>query len=238
MAYRKHILSKSSFLKGVQCRKALYLGKYHSGLKDSLSDEQLQSFRKGHRVGKLAWQLFPGGVDMTPEYKFDYHQALKNTSSHLAGQEAVLYEAAFQYRQVLVLADVVVQTEDGLKVYEVKSSSRIKETHLLDAALQYYVINAAGYDIKDFHVVHVDRDQREQGQTDAERLFRLEPVLTEILERQSFVQSKLDEFKELLSLRRIPDIVMGDHCENPYKCDFTGFCKKQVEKKIGLFSFD
>ena len=32
-----HILSKSTYLKGVKCKKALYLNKYHKNLKDVIS---------------------------------------------------------------------------------------------------------------------------------------------------------------------------------------------------------
>ena len=58
----KHVLSKSSFIRGLQCHKSLYLNKYHQEVKDPLSLEQQQAFKRGHNVGDLAQNLFPGGV--------------------------------------------------------------------------------------------------------------------------------------------------------------------------------
>ena len=36
----KHILSKSTFIKGLQCEKAFYLSKFHRELKDEISEQQ------------------------------------------------------------------------------------------------------------------------------------------------------------------------------------------------------
>jgi hypothetical protein len=63
----KHVLSKSTFIKGMQCHKAFYLNKHHKELKEEVSAAQEAIFTQGTSVGELATQLFPGGVDCTPE---------------------------------------------------------------------------------------------------------------------------------------------------------------------------
>jgi len=50
----KHVLSKSTFIRGNQCLKSLYLNKKRPFLRDKLSPEQLEKFRRGHNVGFLA----------------------------------------------------------------------------------------------------------------------------------------------------------------------------------------
>ena len=61
----KHILSKSTFLKGCQCTKALYLSKHNREFREE-PDAALQAiFTQGKKVGELAQQLFPGGADCT-----------------------------------------------------------------------------------------------------------------------------------------------------------------------------
>jgi hypothetical protein len=47
-------LSKSLFVRGLQCHKSLYLYKYHPELKDELSPEQEALFSTGTDVGLLA----------------------------------------------------------------------------------------------------------------------------------------------------------------------------------------
>jgi len=55
-------LSKSLFIQGLQCHKALYLQKYRPELKDEIAPATQMAFDAGHTVGDLARQLFPGGV--------------------------------------------------------------------------------------------------------------------------------------------------------------------------------
>ena len=54
-------LSKSLFIRGLQCHKSLYLHKYHPELKDEISEEQEAKFQTGINVGIYAQKLFPGG---------------------------------------------------------------------------------------------------------------------------------------------------------------------------------
>lgn len=66
----KHILSKSAFIRGVQCLKSLYLNKKRPFLRDRISDAQQAVFKRGTDVGVLARQLFPCGVDMEAPVAF------------------------------------------------------------------------------------------------------------------------------------------------------------------------
>ncbi len=68
----KHILSKSTFLKGCQCTKALYLSKHNRALREEPDAAVAQIFTLGKKVGELAGQLFPGGVDCTPVSVFRF----------------------------------------------------------------------------------------------------------------------------------------------------------------------
>jgi hypothetical protein len=49
-----HLLSKSSFLKGLQCEKQLYLYKHHYELRDPVSDTQRAIFRRGSKAGSYS----------------------------------------------------------------------------------------------------------------------------------------------------------------------------------------
>lgn len=60
-------LSKSLFVRGLQCRKSLYLHKYHPELKKEISSEQESLFESGKDVGLLAQHLFLRGVEIPYE---------------------------------------------------------------------------------------------------------------------------------------------------------------------------
>ena len=69
----KYFLSKSTFLKGLQCEKALYLYKHHYNLKDKITAQKQAIFNQGNAVGELAQDLFTGGVDASPSSYFNKH---------------------------------------------------------------------------------------------------------------------------------------------------------------------
>ncbi|MEJ2194898.1 MAG: DUF2779 domain-containing protein [Ignavibacteriaceae bacterium] len=223
-----HLLSKSSFIKGLQCDKHLYLYKYHYNEMDELSEMQKAIFQRGTNVGVLAQQLFPGGVDTSPKNHFDYNNCLKKTAKEIKSGSKTIYEAGFQFNEVLVIADIVVKSRNSWKVYEVKSSTSISETYLNDAALQYYVLSNSGLKIKDFSIVYLNNQYIRNGELDINALFIVESVLQHILPLRDFVQENVERLKKVLLKKRIPDIDIGEHCYNPYICGFYNYCRKHI----------
>ena len=72
----KHILSKSTFIKGLQCEKALYLSKHHRELKDELSvlnDDILTCHSKlllSDKLKEKAEESIAKLKDLAQQYKF------------------------------------------------------------------------------------------------------------------------------------------------------------------------
>ena len=111
----KHLLSKSTFLRSVQCQKSLFLYKNHYHLKDPISENQQALFNKGTQIGVIARDIFPGGVDASSKEKFNYQEAINNTKQLIASGAEVIYEAAFQFDGVLAIIDIIVQkTTNGM----------------------------------------------------------------------------------------------------------------------------
>jgi len=102
-----YLLSKSSFIKGLQCDKQLYLYKYHYDWMDEVTEGQQVIFDRGHEVGELAHQLFPGGTIATDDPKKS-SLAVNRTAELIANGNEVIYEAAFVFDEVLVIADILV----------------------------------------------------------------------------------------------------------------------------------
>ena len=87
-------LSKTLFIKGLQCHKALYLQKYHPELKDDISDAKEALFSSGRDVGVFAQQLFPGGVEIRNEDQTLSDQ-IKQTQTEIKKGTATIYEAVW-----------------------------------------------------------------------------------------------------------------------------------------------
>ncbi len=72
-------LSKSTFIRGLQCEKSLYLYKHHYRLKDPTPSSLQAVFDQGTNIGILAQQLFPDGADASPENHFKMVESVGKT---------------------------------------------------------------------------------------------------------------------------------------------------------------
>ncbi len=233
----RHTLSKSTFIRGVQCLKSLYLYKKRYFLRDPLSQEQQAVFSRGTHVGVLARQLFPGGKDATPASPFLYARSVAMTADWIAAGEQVIYEAAFQHEKILVMLDILVHTSQGWTGIEVKSSRAVSGTYLLDAALQYWVITGSGLPLADIRILHVNGDYIRGTEIELEKLFTSESVLEQVLSKQDYILAQIQREKEVILLPHSPSIPVGLHCYNPYTCDFVGHCWKN-HPRPSIFDLD
>ncbi len=231
------LFSKSTYIRSLQCIKSLYLYKNFYSLRDPLPPERKLRFEQGHNIGKLAWQLFPGGVDASPSHISRFNESVVLTSLLIVKKTKVIYEAAFVFNDVLVALDLLVFDGDGWKAYEVKSSTSISETYINDAALQYYVLTGTGLPLKDFSIIHLKKHHRDITTVDAlENIFQITSVVEECKLQTEKINSHIEDLRFVLADKKIPQIEMGTQCNQPYTCDFIGFCSKNKEEiNTGLF---
>ena len=232
-----HILSKSTYIKGLQCEKALYMQKKHPYLRDKLSFEQRAKFQRGTDVGILAHEVYPNGIDMSPNSPSQFPKKVKETWENLSKPEVnVMYEAVFQYNDTLILLDMLVRDEDRWLAIEVKSSLRLSDTYYNDAALQYYVLHGCGVPLSDFRLMYLNGEYEKQGPIDVHQLFKTESVMEFVKEREAFVAKNVERLKNVVALPHSPIVNIGTQCNNPYPCDFQGHCWKLIPKNSFLFT--
>ncbi len=231
-----HLLSKSSFIKGLQCDKHLYLYKYHYDEMDELSEMQKAIFQRGTDVGVFAQKLFPGGTTATEGSPPAYKKGLKKTGELILQGGKIIYEAAFQFNEVLSIADIIVKEKNKWNIYEVKSSTSISETYLNDTALQYYVISNSGIEINDFSIIHINNQYIRKGELDINELFTIESVIDSILPLQNFIEENIERLKKVIRKKEMPGIDIGEHCHNPYTCSFFNYCRKHIPED-SIFDF-
>ena len=226
----KAILSKSTFIKGLQCTKQLYLYKHHYNWQDKISDMQQSVFNRGHKVGALAQTLFPNGVDASPSSPRAYAKALEHTKELIKNGTKIIYEAAFMYNQVIIYADIIVKEKGKWKVYEVKSSTSISQTNLNDISVQYYVMSNCGLKISDMSLIYINNEYVRVGELNINRFFNIEPLLSVAKEKQVWVHEEVERLKGVVAKKRVPYIDIGSHCFDPYTCSFIGHCWKHIPK--------
>lgn len=224
-----HILSKSTYIKGLQCEKALYMTKKHPYLRDKLSIEQRAKFQRGTDVGILAQQYFPGGVNMAPNSPTQFPKKVVETMQNLNNPAVnAMYEAVFQYNDTLVMVDLLVRDGEQWRAIEVKSSLRLSPTYYNDAALQHYVLHGCGVPLSDFQLMHLNPDYVKQGPIDVKQLFQLVSVMDYAKEQEPVIAANVERLKNVVALPHAPQVAVGPHCHEPYTCDFLGHCWKNV----------
>ncbi|MEA3417119.1 MAG: DUF2779 domain-containing protein [Thermodesulfobacteriota bacterium] len=219
-------LSKSLFIRGLQCHKSLYLHKYHPELKDEISEGQKMLFQSGIDVGAYAKSLFPGGVEILYD-DVTLADQLDRTEKEIANGTKVLYEAAFSYDNIFVKVDILRKTKKGWEIYEVKGSTGVKDIYYDDVAIQYYVLKGSGLTVAKASLVHINNQYVRHGEIEIDKLFTIEDLTVDIIAKQEFVKGEILKMRKMLNDDE-PDIDIGHHCSDPYECHFCGYCWRHI----------
>ncbi|MGV8059208.1 MAG: DUF2779 domain-containing protein [Smithellaceae bacterium] len=221
-------LSKSLFIRGLQCHKSLYLQKFRPELKDAITDEKEKLFSGGNEVGILAHDLFPGGSEV-PYEGLSYQEQLELTQSIINQGYHTIYEAAFQYAGVFIKADILHLGKDGWEVYEVKASTAVKDYQIHDASIQYHVLFGINLPVSKTYLVHINNQYVRNGDIEVDKLFSKVDVTETVINKQAFIVAELEKQWNMLNGDE-PAIGIGPHCDDPYECDFKGHCWSDLPK--------
>lgn len=217
-----HLLSKSKYIRGLQCDRALWLDVFNPRLA-RYTAEQMRRFDRGRDFEYAFKATFPDGIDLSAELKRNVDAYPELTTMYLDKEEDVdLFEAGFLYDDVLVLADVIHKNTDGsLDIYEVKSGNILSETYKRDAALQHYVISHCR-PINKFCIVYSGIDD-----------FVITDLTEELAAQHDEIARNIVAMKEILS-RGEPATPTGQHCLEPYACPYQHYCAQGV-RQMSLF---
>jgi hypothetical protein len=228
----KTSISKSGFMLGVQCQRALHMHYNSPELRAPLNMEQQRIIDQGIQVGKVARQLFPGGKDVSLDGLRRSKALYEATRQELVNSSVILYEAGFESPTggLNCRVDILVKQKQLTKLIEVKSSTSIKSEHILDAAIQYNVLKRSGYpgEIEVF-IAHLNNTYVRGLDIEVKKLFTIVNVTNEVLNAQRVVDAYVIEFEKTLNGNR-PNITIGEHCFKPYDCPFREHCWKDVPK--------
>jgi hypothetical protein len=223
------MLSKSKITRGVQGHKSLWLYKHQPELRGEISESQQAIFDRGTRVGILAQQKFPGGIDATEGHDWPNFECADTTKYLVGIGQKIIYEATFVYNKVLVAVDILVMNEHGTwDAYEVKSTNGLKDPHIMDCAIQYYVMEGCGITLHSISVMHFDKEYVRQRELDIEQLFTTTDITRQVRAMQVDKPSIVAELEAVHQRATCPEIEIGSHCSSPYDCDFRSHCWKHV----------
>ncbi len=217
-------ISKSKYLAGVQCLKRLFLLVHQPELGSGKTVADFALLDQGRQAGKLAQQLFPGGVEVRTG---NLEEAIRTTQELIANPEVpAIFEAAFEHDGVFVRVDILQRRRDGRwRLIEVKSSASMKEEHLEDVAIQYRAVSKSALDVASCHLAIVNRQYVfPGGDIDPWRFFRIRNLTRKVQSLQPKLVFQLRSEFRVLAMEAPPDLPTGKHCVQPIVCEFFDHC--------------
>ncbi|MGD9970160.1 MAG: DUF2779 domain-containing protein [Sulfuricurvum sp.] len=228
-------LSKSLYTRGIQCPKSLWLKKYHPEVLTPPDASAQARFETGNIIGDLACSLFPNGREI-PYLEKNFAGMAELTREWMDEGLKTIYEATFIHDGIVVMVDILRVTADGVEIYEVKSSTEVKDIYLHDVSIQRYVLECCGFCVHRCCVVHINGDYVRSKELDISELFKIVDVSEAIETLMSGVPKHLAQFEDALSDRdNEPAIEIGKQCKNPYECNAMHYCWK-VQRNIPDYS--
>ena len=193
-------------------------------------------FDQGHEVGKLAQKAFTGGVLVDENY-MHHKEAMEHTGELLADSDIpAIYEAAFEFENIGIRADILHREKnDQWKLIEVKSTTRVKDEHIYDVAIQKHVLAGTGIKVSAACLMHLNRQYIYDGNAyNLNQLFSIENITANVIGLEQELPGYLNQQWQVLELKQRPEISPGSHCKNPYTCPFFNVCnEKKPDDWIG-----
>jgi hypothetical protein len=223
-------LSKSQYVKGLQCPKALWFYRNRKDLAPEVSPAQQALFDTGDEIGVLAQDKFKCGIEVTDPF-WKIKDAANSTEKYVADGFKNIFEATAihpadgNFARIDVLHQV---SNSEWDLIEVKSSTQVKEYHIDDLSLQYHVFSGAGYNIRRCKMMVINNQYERDGVIDVSKLFRLEDITEKVLNRQEQVAFDVGRLIETVEQNDEPIEEIGARCFKPFVCDYKKHCWKNV----------
>ena len=238
-------VSKTDFVRGLQCEKMLWLDAHAPELK-IIPPEVQARLDAGNDFGDAAMGIFGEFVETTTlkeDGRLNFAAMLEKTKALLAANEPVICEASFSWYGNFCAADILRKEENGYVLYEVKNTFNVRQEFITDLGFQRLILRKCGVELSASKLIL-------RGDTPPED-FPKDPYEKDCfyLESNGFKYKIADVTKEskrmewqasqrvfeLGKLKKkgacMPNIPVGEHCEKPYRCWYYEHCHSCIEKE-------
>ena len=223
-------ITKTDFMRGMQCRRLLWLDKHKPQMK-VIPPEVQARLDAGNDFGDKAMGMFGPYEEMTvylPGRKIpDKKKMAENTQKHLRLGTPVICEAAFIYYNHYCAVDILRKTDTGHDFYEVKNAPEVHEQFIKDAAFQYYILTRCGVKINHIYIVT-------HGPEEGNPFVPVE-ITGEAKALYSWINDNIWDLNRMQKEREEVRTEPGEQCTNPYECWYYGYCHGTPEEEPEQF---
>jgi len=235
-------ISKTDFVRALQCQKMLWLDSHHP--EEKIIPPEVQArLDAGNDFGDGAMGIFGEYVETTPyreDGRLHFAAMIEKTKALLENETPVICEASFTWYGNFCAADILKKEGEGYVLYEVKNAYSVRKEFVTDLGFQRFLLRKCGVKVTACKLI-LRGDAPPEGYACQEEAFSNE----EFLEHNGFTYRIVDVTKgareadklasdrifELGKLKRkdmpMPDISPDEHCLTPYRCWYYDFCHKE-----------
>jgi len=218
-------LSKSRYCRGLQCKKMLWLEKNRPEEAIDLNNGSI--LEQGNDIHEVAKYLF--GEHINIEYNENLKEMISDTLVTIESyKDVVITEATFSYNNNFCSVDILKKNNDDYEIYEVKSSTGIKDVYINDLSYQYYVLTNLGLNVTKCVIVLLNNKYVRHGDLDLNELFIKHDITDKVIGLQDTVVENIRMINEYMESELEPVDDVDVKCFNPYSCPFFKYCIKHI----------
>lgn len=212
-------ITKTDFMRGMQCEKMLWLDKHKPSLKVIPPEVQCR-LDAGNDFGDKAMSMFGEYEEMTvyrPGTTIpDTKAMVANTLEHLEKGTAVICEAAFSNYNNYCAVDILRKTDEGYDIYEVKNSPEVSDQFVRDVGFQYYIVNRCDVKIGKVFIVTHGSDEKNP--------FLINDVTDQAKGYAKWINDNIWNLNRMQKEKDEIQVEVGEQCTKPYECWYYGYC--------------
>lgn len=219
-------ISKSLYCNYVQCKKMIWLNKYKK--EEYVETKNDSVMENGNEVGDLARSYF-GNYSLV-KYNDVLIKMIMETKEYLKQKKNIICEASFKFDNLFSSIDILKVDEDGVSIYEVKSSTLVKDIYKDDASFQAYILRKLGYNVKSVNIMYLNSDYVLKDKLDLSKLFNIEDITKLSIKKEKEIEENVKEINKILDSEEEVDEDIDVHCFKPYDCPFFKYCSRHLKE--------
>lgn len=219
-------ISKSLYCNYVQCKKMIWLNKYKK--EEYVETKNNSVMENGNEVGDLARSYF-GNYSLV-KYNDVLIKMIMETKEYLKQKKKIICEASFKFDNLFSSIDILKVDDDGVSIYEVKSSTEVKDIYKDDASFQAYILRKLGYKVKSVNIMYLNSDYVLKDKLDLTKLFNIENITDLSIKKEKEIEENVKEINEILDSEEEVNEDIDVHCFKPYDCPFFKYCSRHLKE--------
>ena len=199
-------LSKSDYMLFLKHPAWLWLKKHDKHKLPPIDEGTQAMFDAGHKFEAYAEAIFENGLTLGFNDFNEYNSLTERTQRALNDGATTIFQSRFVWGEYNCLPDIVdIVGDNEVDLYEIKSSTKVKDEHLYDLAFQRAVIEANGLTIRKIFVIYVNTEYVRHGAINPEELTKIDDVTLAVHNLASFTESNMPLALKTMKSDTMPD---------------------------------